>query len=506
MTDERDAATTGEEELDDEALALARSRRAREVAGDLLAGVKGVQVGGREGVFFVCHDVLNEDTGEVLEFMLATTRSGVMRPVLAARLGLLPQVEEVARRLRALADEYGFGREPPAHERVRALAREVLERVGLDGVVDEDDEGHLVVRVEEVDRERLRVVTRTLATTRGDVPRPALMARLGWLEPARELARRLSSLGFAPEPTALTEEEARQLAQAEQDLRRLLDEAMLPLDTLLWEGQGLSLPDARDEDGEVWRRLLRWFPGEVRARWEAEKGWPDVLETDRLEAAFEALRARGLVAEMGATETLSGGWTLVLERADAWRESGAEPEPWGGTYFHMQDIEAALEGHPLHLAFGHLDEDAPDAEDARVAEAVLAALREHGFDPSWSGNVHSRIQVLPAFTWRRRRARIDTQERTNLVELAPELVELLPRLRTLTIRAGYREVDFRKLSTARSSTVETLVVTYDEEAEAREELPDLLALAGSLRKERFPRLHTLVVEDDGGFQETHDLG
>lgn len=205
---------------------------------------------------------------------------------------------------------------------------------------------------------------------------------------------------------------------------------------------------------------------------------------------------------MGATDTLSGGWTLVTEYAHEQQRRGLKP--WGAAFFHHQDIEHALEGSPLYLAFGELNDNEDEEfrnpeKDVVVARAVVEALRKHGFEPDWEGSASSRIQVLPGFTWRRRRSHLDTSEELHMGVFVPGLAELLPRLRTLWLRA--ENVIVYDLDALRSNSLEELTVEFWDDDDAREAQPDLVERV----RGRFPRLRTFTVKGRG-FEETVHLG
>ncbi|QSQ26466.1 hypothetical protein JY651_16700 [Pyxidicoccus parkwayensis] len=449
-----------------------------------------------DGHHAVSVELLDEDTGQLMPLPLATTRGEVLRPVRAAKHGLLARAEELARRLGVL-DARPEGAEDSVEARVEAIAREVLKGAGVDVAVNLDDEGHWKVETELLHMPSLwELHHQVLATTRGDVPMPRLVEKLGLTVQVEELARRLGTLGFQPEEAPLDEEQAEAFNGAVEDLRLELNLGAHSLAEILSIGGGLHWPYLDDDD--VIRRVLKAFVQDVQKRLADEKDWPEVIEADRLEAAFEDLRAAGIIAKMGATDTLSGGWTLMQELATDQRDRGLSP--WGAVFFHDQDTEHALEGGPLHLAFGELtdEEERDDEKDVAVGRAVVEALRTHGFEPEWNGSAGTRITLLPAFPWRRRRMHVDTTEEVYPQFLPGELVELFPRLRILRLRGD--DLTPYELSRMRSNSVEELTVKYDDEAKARDALPDIVERA----KGRFPRLKSVTVAS-GTYEETEYL-
>ncbi|NVJ26547.1 hypothetical protein HUW62_35550 [Myxococcus sp. AM011] len=372
-------------------------------------------------------------------------------------------------------------------KQVKVLAEQVLKGAG-DVVVEWGSDGHLEAGLTQVDEETGEVLSRLFVSTRGDVVRPRLAARLGVAAQAEELARRLGALKLAPRKEApLRKQELKLIPGALEHLTRVFDYGTYPLESVFDYTNGGDWDSLEDE--RVKRLVLEQFVAHVRARREEEKTWPDVLEADRVEAAFASLERAGIVAEMGATDTQSSGWSLVRELAVELRAKGKKP--WGAAFFHEQDLEGAFEGEAMCISFGTLDKERSD-KDLDVARAVIKALRKQGFEPEWPGTADSRIELLPAFVWRRRRARVDTTKR---LELGPSeyslfpggLVEFLPRLHVLSFWA-HRQ----RLTDMRSESVEHLTVEYEREDDAREVLDEVRQQA----MERFPRLRKLVIQAD----------
>ncbi|MFY2558947.1 DUF6891 domain-containing protein [Corallococcus terminator] len=372
-------------------------------------------------------------------------------------------------------------------KQVKALAEQVLKGSG-DVVVEWGDDGHLEAGLAQVDEDTGEVLSRLFVSTRGDVVRPRLAARLGVSAQAEELARRLGALKLAPRRQApLPKSELKLIPGALENLTRGFDYGTHPLESVFDSTGGGDWDSLEDE--RVKRLVLERFVAYVRARREEEKTWPEVLEADRVEAAFASLKRAGIVAEMGATDTQSGGWSLVRELAAELRAKGKKP--WGAAFFHEQDLDGAFEGEAMCISFGTLDQER-SVQDLDVAQAVVKALRKHGFEPRWNGTADSRIELLPAFVWRRRRARVDTTERLELgsseFSVFPGgLVEFLPRLRVLSCWASRQ-----RLTDMRSDSVEQLTVEYEREDDAREALEEVRQQA----KERFPRLRKLVIKAD----------
>ncbi|AFE06417.1 hypothetical protein COCOR_05505 [Corallococcus coralloides DSM 2259] len=467
--------------------------QARAIADEVLEGVPHVGVNVDPwGRVHVSIDLVNPDTGECLERVVVNSRGGVMRPEFVAKEGLTAKVESLARRLKTL----DRGESYPLEEwdtQLAAIGRSVMAGSGEDAVFRLDDEGHWQAGIESfIGKDDWRFMFRVLATTRGDVPMPLLAERLGLLSRAKELARHLGELGVRLPLPPMDEEQSVLIPDALANLRSGFGQGVDSLDRVPDYTGGGAWDDLYDD--RVRREVMKQFAREVHARVKEEKQWPEVIEADRLEAAFDDLKRDGIVTRMGATDTLSGGWTYVREDAHAWEARGLKP--WGAAFFHGQDIDSALKGGALHIAFGSLDEEDVPEKDATVGQAVVNTLRKYDFAPKWNGSETTRIELLPAFTWRRRRSRVDTTENLVLYALDASLVELFPRVRTLRMQFG--DMTVYDLDRMRSDTLEELTFQFDRDAQARDVLPDLVERV----KGRFPRLQTVTVMGERGFEET----
>jgi hypothetical protein len=156
------------------------------------------------------------------------------------------------------------------------------------------------------------------------------------------------------------------------------------------------LGDLLEEEGDVDARKLRAAVGpELAKKAAAEATWPEVTDCDRLDAVFAKLAASGLIAIQNAGYTISDGISDVSEQLSE-RDSSTVR---GYCFYHGQDLERAVAGHGLMLAFADLDGDA-DKKRA-VGALVAAAFREAGFEVDWNGDPENRID-LPKIDWKRR--------------------------------------------------------------------------------------------------------
>ncbi len=155
---------------------------------------------------------------------------------------------------------------------------------------------------------------------------------------------------------------------------------------------------AEDED-DIDVDVMQAFAATVLAKKRAaEATWPEVTDSDRLADAFSDLSQSGILAVQWAGDTLDEGFEVVNERLETLDPEG---EIYAGAcFFHSQDMDRALYGEGLSVAFGHLHSD--EAEDyVAIGKRVVEALQRHGLQVSWNGTDRQRIG-LPDFCWRRR--------------------------------------------------------------------------------------------------------
>lgn len=154
------------------------------------------------------------------------------------------------------------------------------------------------------------------------------------------------------------------------------------------------MDDIVDDDCDV--DALRSLIGpKLREKQKAERSWPALTDCDRLDKVFYDLHERGICALANAGYTKSDGYADVADAvADA-----PDGHYTGYCFYHGQDVERAIEGHGVMLAFGDLGDD--DARGMEVGQAVAEALRQAGFQVDWDGSMQTRIN-LPVFDWKRR--------------------------------------------------------------------------------------------------------
>ena len=129
----------------------------------------------------------------------------------------------------------------------------------------------------------------------------------------------------------------------------------------------------------------------------AEASWPDTTDCDRLDQAFAKLNSRGIIALHNAGYTMSDGLGDVSEVLDERGRAGIN----GYCFYHAQDLERAVEGGGLMIAFGAFDDD--KLKKTKIGHLVKDVLHESGFTVEWNGDPESRLN-LPEIDWKRRRA------------------------------------------------------------------------------------------------------
>ncbi|NIM41655.1 MAG: hypothetical protein GTN84_11220 [Hydrogenophaga sp.] len=147
---------------------------------------------------------------------------------------------------------------------------------------------------------------------------------------------------------------------------------------------------------------IKAFAGRALARKRAaEAGWPQVTDVDRLDQAFTSLHDQGICAVQWAGNTMAEGEQAVWDAIDDACEAGvAEDHYWGVCFFHSQDMDSALQGEGLRIAFSGVETD-DEAQTLRVAQLICQTLQQHGLRTDWNGRADTRI-ALPALCWQSR--------------------------------------------------------------------------------------------------------
>jgi hypothetical protein len=141
-------------------------------------------------------------------------------------------------------------------------------------------------------------------------------------------------------------------------------------------------------------RLLREALGEHAA---AEAGWPRITDCDRLDAAFAALEAEGVIARQNFSCCNTCGQAEIWEEVQAAEDAGLPAR--GYAFYHIQDTERAVEGEGVYLGYGACEEG--EAAALEIARDIVAELESHGLRTEWDGSWNQKIAV--ALDWKKRR-------------------------------------------------------------------------------------------------------
>ncbi|RVU86471.1 hypothetical protein EOL70_03220 [Leucothrix sargassi] len=131
---------------------------------------------------------------------------------------------------------------------------------------------------------------------------------------------------------------------------------------------------------------------------EQKHTWPAVTDVDRLEAAFEALSQQGFICLHNAGGTQSEANKAVQDKVE--RHTGKESVV-AYCFYHTPDLERAVRGMGLYLAFGPIDTSLEDSEGPKIGERVREALEQQGLEVEWDGTFNTRM-LLPTISWQKR--------------------------------------------------------------------------------------------------------
>ena len=140
----------------------------------------------------------------------------------------------------------------------------------------------------------------------------------------------------------------------------------------------------------------RLWPALVTQHRAAQAEWPETTDCDRLDAAFAALEARGVIARQNFSCCGNCGSYEIGDEIGAAQDAGRPAH--GYAFYHMQDTDSAVEGGGVYLNYGACAE----GEDAALAVGaeIVAELEAHGLRTDWNGDWGKRIGVT--LDWKRR--------------------------------------------------------------------------------------------------------
>jgi Domain of unknown function (DUF6891) len=171
-----------------------------------------------------------------------------------------------------------------------------------------------------------------------------------------------------------------------------------------WVWSGFYSPDEVDamiddilEDDADEAMLRGALAPEFDKKAAAEASWPDTTDCDRLDQAFEELNSRGVIAIHNAGYTMSDGISDVSEVLRERRRKDIK----GYCFYHGQDVERAVAGGGLMIAFGDLDDDTTRKRE--IGRLVKDLLQQSGLAVEWNDHPETRLNI-PSLDWKRRRA------------------------------------------------------------------------------------------------------
>lgn len=130
---------------------------------------------------------------------------------------------------------------------------------------------------------------------------------------------------------------------------------------------------------------------------EAEAGWPERTDCEKLDAAFTRLELEKTIALQNAGYTQSDGYEDCCEVYE--RRGGASSGSIGFCFYQFQDLGRAVRGEPLYLSYGAFKSS--DGEAVGVGMTVCAVLEAQGLAVDWNGRPDSRPRILN-LDWKRR--------------------------------------------------------------------------------------------------------
>jgi hypothetical protein len=149
------------------------------------------------------------------------------------------------------------------------------------------------------------------------------------------------------------------------------------------------------EEGADEKMLRESVSVEFKKKLDAEKSWPPVTDLDRLDTVYQVLKANGILCLHNAGYTMSDGHEDSSEALSAYPKA----KFYGYCFYHGQDLERAVSGGGLLLAYDHVNGDVP--EKIEVAQTIQQELEKAGFTVVWDGTTNQRINI-PKFVWRHR--------------------------------------------------------------------------------------------------------
>ncbi|QDT94308.1 DUF6891 domain-containing protein [Gimesia algae] len=129
-----------------------------------------------------------------------------------------------------------------------------------------------------------------------------------------------------------------------------------------------------------------------------QKNWPAVTDCDRLDQAFAGMKKRGLITLENAGNTQTDGYDIF----QVYLAEHPHPETViGYCFYHNQDLERAVDGLPLYLAFGPVDPKDEKTKGAEIGNIIREELEQGGLEVEWQGTFNDQLRV-PGMVWQKR--------------------------------------------------------------------------------------------------------
>ena len=149
------------------------------------------------------------------------------------------------------------------------------------------------------------------------------------------------------------------------------------------------------EEGCDENKLLSTIASEFQKKVESEKNWPEITDYEKLHSVFYKLHEDGICALHNSGYTMSDGFEDVSQVV----HDAPKNHYHGFCFYHGQDVEGAVDGRGLMIAFGSLENE--EQKSVEVGNLLLSSLNNAGFKVDWDGTTKSRV-FLPEISWQKR--------------------------------------------------------------------------------------------------------
>ncbi len=129
---------------------------------------------------------------------------------------------------------------------------------------------------------------------------------------------------------------------------------------------------------------------EFQRKSEAESSWPAETDCDKLNAAFRALREKGVIAIHNAGWDKSEAFHNCLEE---YQSQGQPENLFGICYYTSQDVDGAVDGHGMYLGYSSTRPEMEEVDAERAGALICSELQNAGLKTEWGGTATSRIKL-----------------------------------------------------------------------------------------------------------------